>query len=106
MLGKLTDPEFKPIFEKGLESKSYSVIGQSLVAMFYLDKDFAIKKSKELPIEVKEIIATPLTRMYVNENDESELEFIAGNVLTGMYMTEDKNVLIRQNAIKNMDLTK
>ncbi len=92
VLGKLTDPEFKPIFEKGLESKSYSVMGQSLVAMFYLDKDFAIKKSKELPIEVKEIIATPLTRMYLNENDESELEFIAGNVLTGMYMTEDKNV--------------
>ncbi len=91
-LGKLTDPKLRPIFDAGLKSKSFKVVGQSLVSIFYLDKDYALQKSKELPLEVKETIATPLTRIYLNENDESELEFIAGHVLEGMYLTSDKEV--------------
>lgn len=91
-LGKLTDPKLKPIFEKALKSKSYSVIGKALVALYYVDKQQAVVKSKELPSEVKKIIATPLTRIYLEENDDSDLEFIAGNVLAGMYLNSDKNI--------------
>ncbi len=91
-LGKLTDPELKPIFVKSLESKSYSVIGKALVAMYYVDKPLAVSKSKELPLEVKKIIATPLTRIYLEENDEDELTFIAGNVISGMYLSSDKKI--------------
>lgn len=91
-LGKLTDPELKPIFIKALESKSYAVMGKALVAMYYIDKSSAIKKSKELPSEVKKIIATPLTRIYLEEKDESELIFIAGNVISGMYLSQDKSI--------------
>ncbi|MDY0779668.1 M1 family metallopeptidase [Tenacibaculum sp. IB213877] len=91
-LGKLIDPELKSIFEKALQSKSYSVMGKALVSLYYLDKPMAIAKSKELPIEVKKIIATPLTRIYLQENDDSELAFIAGNVLSGMFLSGDKNV--------------
>ncbi|CAM1353984.1 M1 family aminopeptidase [Tenacibaculum insulae] len=91
-LGKLTDPELKSVFEKGLQSKSYSVLGKSLVAMYYIDKDLAIKKSKTLPAEVKRIIATPLTRIYLEENDEDELTFIASNVMSGMYLSQNKKI--------------
>ncbi len=91
-LGKLTDPEYKPIFEKALQSPSYSVMGKALVAMYYIDKPLAITKSKELPKEVKEIIATPLTRIYLEEKDETELTFIAGNVMSGMFLSADKKV--------------
>ncbi|CAM1333306.1 M1 family aminopeptidase [Tenacibaculum aestuariivivum] len=90
-LGKLTDPELKSVFEKGLESKSYTVLGKSLVAMYYIDKNLAIRKSKTLPVAVKEIIATPLTRIYLDEKDEDELVFIAGNVMSGMFLSQDKN---------------
>ena len=90
-LGKLTDPELKPIFVKGLQSPSYSVIGKSLVSLYYIDKPLAVAKSKELPDEVKKIIATPLTRIYLEENDEEELTFIAGNVISGMYLSQDRN---------------
>ncbi|CAL2079036.1 M1 family metallopeptidase [Tenacibaculum sp. 190524A05c] len=90
-LGKLTEPELKPIFEKSLESKSYAVIGKALVALYYVDKELAVQKSKALPDEVKKIIATPLTRIYLEENDEEELTFIAGNVISGMYLSQDKN---------------
>ncbi|KAB1159618.1 M1 family metallopeptidase [Tenacibaculum aiptasiae] len=91
-LGKLTDPELKSVFEKGLKSKSYSVLGKSLVGMYYIDKALAIEKSKTLPIEVKKIIATPLTRIYLEENDDEELTFIAGNVMSGMFLSQNKKI--------------
>lgn len=91
-LGKLTDPELRPIFEKAFQSESYSVLGKALVGMYYIDKDFAIKKSKELPLEVKNIIATPLTRIYIEEKDESEMVFIANNVLAGMYLNNNPKI--------------
>ena len=91
-LGKLTDPELKPIFQKGLTSDSYTVIGKSLVGMYYIDKQLAVKKSKELPLEVKNIIATPLTRIYIEEKDDSEMAFVANNVLAGMYLNNNPKI--------------
>ena len=88
-LGKLTDPELKAIFAKGLESKSYSVVGKALVAMYYVDKQAAIAKSRELPDAIRKILATPLTRIYIEEKDEKELPFIAKSVLSGMLLTGD-----------------
>ncbi|MDB4709707.1 M1 family metallopeptidase [Flavobacteriaceae bacterium] len=91
-LGKLTDPELKTIFQKGLTSDSYTVIGKSLVGMYYIDKQLAVKKSKELPVEVKNIIATPLTRIYIEEKDDSEMAFVANNVLAGMYLNNNPKI--------------
>ena len=91
-LGKLTDPELKPIFDKALQSESYNVLGKALVGMYYIDKDLAIKKSKELPLEGKNIIATPLTRIYIEEKDESEMVFIANNVLSGMFLNNNPKI--------------
>ena len=91
-LGKLTDPELKPIFDKALQSESYNVLGKALVGMYYIDKDLAIKKSKELPLQVKNIIATPLTRIYIEEKDDSEMVFIANNVLSGMFLNNNPKI--------------
>ena len=105
-LGKLTDPELKPIFEKGLQSKSYSVLGKSLVSLYYVDKPSAIAKSKQLPDEVRKILATPLTRIFIEENDESELPFIAKSVLSGMYLTgDDTTKVLFQKAFKQISET-
>jgi aminopeptidase N len=91
-LGKLTDPENAPIFNKALQSKSYSVLGKSLVATYYIDKPTAIALSKKLPYEVRKIIATPLTRIFIEENDDTELVFIAKNVLAGMFLNNNPRV--------------
>ena len=88
-IGKLTDPKFISIFQKGIQSESFSVIGKSLVGMYFVNKPLAIKKSKELPDEIRKILATPLTRIFVEEEDETELPFISKNVLSGMYLTND-----------------
>ncbi|QXP67835.1 M1 family metallopeptidase [Polaribacter sp. AHE13PA] len=102
-LGKLTDPELKGIFEKGLQSKSYSVIGKSLVAMYYIDKPTAVAKSRELPDEIRKILATPLTRIYIEEKDENELPFIAKSVLSGMFLTgDDATKSLYQKAFKQI----
>lgn len=105
-LGKLTDPELKSIFEKGLQSKSYSVLGKSLVSLYYVDKPAAIAKSKELPDEVRKILATPLTRIFIEENDESELPFVAKSVLSGMFLTgDDTTKVLFQKAFKQISET-
>ena len=98
-LGKLIEPELKPVFSKNLESESYAVVGKSLVAMYYVDKEVAIKKSKSLPNEIRKILATPLTQIFIEEKDETELPFIAQNVLSGMYLNgDDKTKAIYQKA--------
>lgn len=105
-LGKLTDPELKPIFLKALESKSYSVLGKGLVSLYYVDKPTAIAKSKELPDEVRKILATPLTRIFIEENDESELPFVAKSVLSGMFLTgDDTTKALFQKAFKQISET-
>jgi aminopeptidase N len=60
--------------------------------MYYIDKDLAIKKSKGLPDEIKGILATPLTKIFVEEKDEEELPFIAKNVITGMYLSNNDDI--------------
>ncbi len=102
-LGKLTDPELNPIFLKALESKSFSVLGKALVSTYYVDKTTAIAKSKQLPDEVRQILATPLTRIFIEENDESELPFVAKNVLSGMFLTgDDSTKNLFQKAFKQI----
>ncbi|MFT4576568.1 MAG: aminopeptidase N [Polaribacter sp.] len=91
VLGKLIDPRYLPVFQESLKSKSYSVLGKTLVAIYYVDKNVALKLSKELPNEVRKIIATPLTRIFIEANDQSELDFIAKNVLSGMFLTNDNS---------------
>ncbi len=102
-LGKLTDPELKPIFSKALESKSYSVLGKGLVAMYYVDKQLAIAKSKQLPDEIRQILATPLTRIFIEEKDVKELPFIAKNVMSGMFLSgDDVTKVLYQKAFKQI----
>jgi len=102
-LGKLTDPKLKSIFIRALESESYSVLGKALVAIYYIDNQFAIDKSKKLPDEVRKILATPLTRIYIEEKDEKEMPFIAKNILAGMFLTgDDATKALYQKAFKQI----
>ena len=102
-LGKLTDPELKSIFEKGLQSKSYSVLGKALVSMYYIDKQIEIAKSKEFPDEIRKILATPLTRIFIEEKDDSELPFIAKSVVSGMFLSgDDATKVLFQKAFKQI----
>ena len=105
-LGKLIDPELKPIFEQALTSQSYSVLGKALVSMYYVDKALAIQKSKKLPDEVRKILATPLTKIFIEAKDESELPFVAKSVISGMYLAnDDATKVLYQKAFDQISVT-
>ena len=57
------------------------------MSMYYVNKEKALKKSKTLPYEVRKILATPLTRIFIEEKDDSELPFIAKSVVSGMFLS-------------------
>lgn len=90
VLGKLLEEEMRPVFEKGLQHQSYAIQGKSLVALYYLDPNMVLDKAKTFPFEVKQKLAFPLTKIYIESKDESQLEFIASNVLSGMYLNNDQ----------------
>jgi len=98
-LGKLIDPKYGYVYRKALESESNAMLGSALVAVYYVDKDAAIKKSKELPDEAKQLLATPLTRIFIEEKNTEELPFVAKNVLSGLFLTgNDQTKAVYQKA--------
>jgi aminopeptidase N len=90
VLGKLVDPIYKPLFEKGINSESYSVTGESLTALYQIDKQAAISKVNSLSEDTKEYLADAITTIYISEKDKTKLPFIAKHLLKGMFLTEDK----------------
>jgi aminopeptidase N len=90
VLGKLVDPMYKPIFEKGTASESYAVTGKSLISLYQIDKQAALAKLNTLNEDTKTYMADAVTTIYINEKDKTKLPFIANHVLKGMFLTEDK----------------
>jgi aminopeptidase N len=90
VLGKLVDPVYKPLFEKGINSESYAIIGSSLRSLYLIDKQAAITKVNSLSEDTKNYLADAITTIYINEKDKTKLPFIANHLLKGMFLTEDK----------------
>lgn len=89
VLGKLIDPIYKPVFEKGLKSESFSVIGKSLVSLYQIDKPSALNALNTIDKTVKEQIPDAITNIYINEKDKTKLPFIANHVLKGMFLSQN-----------------
>jgi len=89
VLGKLVDPVYKPLFEKGMSSESYAVTGSSLTSLYLIDKQAAIAKVNSLSEDTKEYLADAITTIYISEKDKTKLPFIAKHILKGLLFTED-----------------
>lgn len=90
VLGKLLDPIYKPLFERGMNSESYAMIGNSLTSLYQIDKSSALNKMSTLDKSVKENLAESITTIYINEKDKTKLPFIARHVLKGMFLTQNQ----------------
>jgi len=90
VLGKLIDPIYKPLFERGMDSESYAILGSSLTSLYRIDKQAAIAKVNALSKDVKEHLADAITTIYISEQDKTQLPFIANHVLNGMFLTKDE----------------
>ena len=91
-LGKLMDVNYLTIFEKGLKSISPKVKGNSLLSMYYVDKDKAEKYAEDLPSKIKDVIYVPLLKIYLKERKEQHVAFVAKYLLTGMYFFQDEKI--------------
>ncbi|WP_372744192.1 M1 family metallopeptidase [Lutibacter sp.] len=89
VLGKLLDPIYKPLFEKGINNPSFAITGSSLISLYQLDKTSALNKLKSLDKDTKESLSDAITTIYINEKDKSNLPFIANHVLKGMFLSQD-----------------
>ena len=90
VLGKLVDPIYKSLFEKGMTSESYAVTGNSLTSLYLIDKQTAITKVNSLSEDTKDYLADAITTIYISEKDKTKLPFIAKHLLKGLFLTEDK----------------
>jgi aminopeptidase N len=89
VLGKLIDPIYKPAFVNGLNSESYAIIGNSLIALYQIDKPLALKNLESIDDEVKNQIPDAITTIYITEKDKTKLPFIAKHILKGMFLSQD-----------------
>jgi aminopeptidase N len=92
VLGKLVNPKYRPIFIQGLESDSHAVLGASLVSLYQIDKQAVLDEIVLLSSVAKESLANEISTIYIAENDQTQLAFIAKQVLSGMFLNSDKDI--------------
>lgn len=92
LLGKLVNPEYYSIYQQGLRSDSFSILSQSLTAMYYINQDKAFEAAASLPDEAKKGIAFPLVSRYISEKNTAEMPFVANYLVYGMYFVKDKEM--------------
>ena len=89
LLGKLVYFDYQYFFEKSVDSPSNAVKGSALEALYYLDAKSAMDKAKFLPSSVKESIAIPLTKLYIEAKETSEMAFVAKYIVQGLYLSNN-----------------
>ena len=90
VLGKLVEPIYKPLFERGIKSESYAIVGSSITSLYQIDKQATLNAVNTINEDVKEHLASSITSIYIQERDKTKLPFIANHVLEGMFLTNDK----------------
>ena len=92
VMGRLVYFDYQSFFEKSFSHKSNIVKGSALEALYYLDKSSAIERARNLPDNVKETIAYPLSQIYIKEKDEKEIVFVSNYIVQGMYMSNNDEI--------------
>ena len=79
------------LFDKASQSKSYSVKGSAITALYELDKAKAIAIAKTVSnTHDKKGMKDALIAVYIKEKDESQFPFIAKNIIAGMFFTKSE----------------
>lgn len=82
--------KYLPLYIQAMESKSYSVKGSALEALYGLDKNSAMLELKKYSDpETQEYMKNALIPIYIMAKDESHMPFVAENLIAGMFFTDD-----------------
>lgn len=79
------------LYLKGLESESSAVKGSSLTSLYWEDKEAALAYAGSITDEMeKESLKEALIPVFIMDKTESEMPFVADNIIAGMFFTQDK----------------
>lgn len=91
-LGKLVNRDYLSIFKKGINNISPKVKGNSLLSMYYVDKEGAEEYAANLSAEIKDFIYVPLLKIYLEQRKSEQVNFVSKYLLTGMYFFKDEKL--------------
>ncbi len=91
VLGKLLDLKYKPLFERGMSSLSYSVKSNATIALYEIDKPAALLGLKNFDEKTKQDLSGLIVQIYIAENDESQMPFIAKNLLDFAFSNKESD---------------
>ncbi len=78
------------LFEKLMNSKSYAVKTAALKTLYKFDKEKALEYAKQITDKTdKKNMKGALIEIFIKENDNSQMPFIAKHILNGMFMSHD-----------------
>jgi aminopeptidase N len=98
VLGKLVDLKYKPLFERGMKSVSNSVKSNSIIALYEIDKTAALSGLNSYDESTKQDLASLLVKIYIAENDQSQMPFIAKNLLEIAFSDREEDQTTFQKA--------
>ncbi len=97
-LSKLEGAEYTELYKDGLTSNSNAIKVSSLQALYAVDKDAAMQYAASVNDElIKKSLKDALIPVYIMDQTESEIPFVANNLMEGMFFTEDRD---KQNTYK------
>jgi len=90
-LALLENPKHTTLYKKALESKSSSVKGGALKALYKVDKEAALTFANAIANdEERESLKDALIPVYILDKTASQMAFVADNLIAGMFFTDDK----------------
>lgn len=92
VLGKLVDIKYKPLFIDGINQESLAIKGNSISALYQLDKKTALNEANKLDAKTKDLLSDLLVKIYITEKDKTQYEFLAKHLLDGMFSTDKATV--------------
>ncbi|WKK64561.1 M1 family metallopeptidase [Lutimonas zeaxanthinifaciens] len=79
------------LYRVGLKSESSAVKGSSLTSLYWEDKEAALAYAGSISDKMeKESLKEALIPVFIMDKTESEMPFVADNIIAGMFFTQDK----------------
>ncbi len=92
VLAGMDNKAYLPLFTEAVKAKSYGLCAAGLIGLYSLDKPSALTFMKNLDKkEVSGRLRSIMTKIFVNEEDTSGLEFIASFAIEHLFMERDEN---------------
>lgn len=92
VLGDLNNKKYENLFTDATKSLSFSVQANAIKALYNINKISALQIANAVPEASKKYMVNSLVSIFIKEADETQMPFIANNLISGMFFTNDKDV--------------